>query len=86
MNEITKQNEPRRKEQTMKTRITEFRKAMEMTQQQLADTVEVTRQTIISLERGKYNPSLELAHRITKTLKKRYIEDVFILNWDIPKL
>ena len=64
----------------MKTKITEYRKSLELTQQELADTVEVTRQTIISLERGKYNPSLELAYRITKALKKRYIEDVFILQ------
>jgi putative transcriptional regulator len=64
----------------MKTHISEYRKALEMTQQELADIVEVTRQTIISLERGKYNPSLELAFRITKALKKRYIEDVFILE------
>ena len=64
----------------MKTKITEYRKSLELTQQELADTVEVPRQTIISLERGKYNPSLELAYRITKALKKRYIEDVFILQ------
>jgi putative transcriptional regulator len=64
----------------MKTYISEYRKALEMTQQQLADIVEVTRQTIISLEQGKYNPSLVLAFRITKALKKRYIEHVFILE------
>jgi putative transcriptional regulator len=64
----------------MKTHITEYRKTLKMTQQELADIVEVTRQTIISLERGKYNPSLELAFRITKALKKRYIEDVFLLE------
>ena len=64
----------------MKTRITEFRKQREMTQQNLADNVEVTRQTIISLEQGKYNPSLELAYRITKALHKKHIEDVFILE------
>ena len=64
----------------MKTRITHFRKSLEMTQQQLADTVEVTRQTIISLEQGRYNPSLELAHRITKALHKKHIEDVFIFE------
>jgi putative transcriptional regulator len=64
----------------MKTHISEYRKALEMTQQELADIVEVTRQTIISLEQGKYNPSLELAYRITKALKKRYIEDIFILE------
>jgi len=64
----------------MKSRIAEFRKSQKITQQELADIVEVTRQTIISLEQGRYNPSLELAHRITKALDKRYIEDVFILN------
>ena len=36
----------------------------EMTQQQLADKVGVTRQTIVALEKGKYSPSLELAFRI----------------------
>lgn len=50
-----------------------------MTQQDLADKVTVTRQTIISLEQGRYNPSLELANKITKALKKKHIEDVFIL-------
>ena len=64
----------------MKTKITEYRKSLEMTQQELADIVEVTRQTIISLEQGKYNPSLELAYRITKALKKKYVEEVFILG------
>jgi len=64
----------------LKTKITNLRKKHEMTQQQLADTVAVTRQTIISLEQGKYNPSLELAYRITKALKQKHIEDVFILK------
>jgi len=64
----------------MKTRITEYRKSLNVTQQQLADIVEVTRQTIISLEQGKYNPSLELAYRITKALHKKHIEEVFILE------
>jgi putative transcriptional regulator len=36
----------------------------EMTQQQLADKVKVTRQTIIAMEQGKYSPSLELAFRV----------------------
>jgi putative transcriptional regulator len=36
----------------------------EMTQQQLADKVGVTRQTIIAMEQGKYSPSLELAFRV----------------------
>ncbi len=51
-----------------------------MTQEELASLVEVTRQTIISLEQGKYNPSLDLAYKITKALKKKYIEEVFVMN------
>lgn len=64
----------------MKTRIKEFRKEQKITQEELAAMVEVTRQTINSLEQGKYNPSLELAHKITKTLRKDKIEDVFIME------
>ena len=47
-----------------------------MTQQQLADKVGVTRQTIIAIEASKYAPSLTLAFRIARTFKAR-IEDVF---------
>ena len=64
----------------MKTRITEYRKKLKLTQQDLADKVDVTRQTIISLEQGRYNPSLELAHRISKVLKAKKIEDVFLVD------
>lgn len=64
----------------MQTKIGELRKALGITQEELAEKVEVTRQTIISLEQGKYNPSLLLAHKITKTLKKEHIEDVFIIK------
>ncbi len=64
----------------MKTKITELRKKLKMTQQGLADKVNVTRQTIISLENGRYNPSLELAYRITKALKAKKIEHVFNLE------
>jgi putative transcriptional regulator len=48
----------------------------EMTQQQLADLVGVTRQTIIAIEQGKYAPSLPLAFRIAKAFKVG-IENVF---------
>lgn len=61
----------------MKTNIELFRKELKMTQEELAEKVSVSRQTIISLERGRYNPSLRLAHDITKALKKKAIEDVF---------
>lgn len=64
----------------MKTRIEEYRKKIGLTQEQLAEKVGVTRQTIISLEQGKYNPSLRLAHDITNILKQKYIESVFELD------
>jgi putative transcriptional regulator len=64
----------------MKTKITELRKKLKLTQEKLSSKVEVTRQTIISLEQGKYNPSLELAYKITKVLKAKKIEDVFLLE------
>ncbi len=51
-----------------------------MTQEELAEAVDVTRQTIIALEQGRYNPSLVLAYNVTKTLKRKSIEEVFILE------
>jgi putative transcriptional regulator len=48
----------------------------EMTQQQLADAVGATRQTIIAIEAGKYAPSLELAFRIARSFQLG-VEDVF---------
>ena len=58
-------------------RIRELRfNAGEMTQQELADRVEITRQTIIALEQGKYSPSLELAFLIADTFGVG-VEDVF---------
>ncbi|WP_281888697.1 helix-turn-helix transcriptional regulator [Paenibacillus sp. YYML68] len=48
----------------------------EMTQQQLADKVGVTRQTILALEKGNYSPSLELAFRIAHAFNLS-IEEVF---------
>ena len=64
----------------METKISELRKKLKLTQQDLADKVDVSRQTIISLEQGRYNPSLELAHKITKVLKAKKIEDVFKID------
>jgi putative transcriptional regulator len=51
----------------------------EMTQQQLAEKVKATRQTIIAIERGKYTPSLELAFRIARAFDTS-IEAVFYLE------
>ena len=50
--------------------------AGEMTQQELAEKVGVTRQTIIAIEAGKYSPSLELAFRIAEAFQTR-LEEVF---------
>jgi len=60
----------------MKTRIKELREKHNLTQEALADKVDVTRQTILFLEKGKYNPSLRLAYKISRVLKSK-IEEVF---------
>jgi len=60
----------------MKTRIKELREKLGFTQESLAERVDVTRQTILFLEKGKYNPSLRLAYRIARVLDSK-IEDVF---------
>ncbi|MDH3860654.1 MAG: helix-turn-helix transcriptional regulator [Gammaproteobacteria bacterium] len=62
----------------MKTRIKELRTARGMTQVDLAKEVGVRRETIVFLEKGKYNPSLQLAHKIASTFDMA-IEDVFLL-------
>ena len=60
----------------MKTRIRELREELGLTQEALAEKVDVTRQTILFMEKGKYNPSLRLAWRISAVLG-RPIEDIF---------
>lgn len=64
----------------MRTKISELRQGRKLTQQQLAEAVGVTRQTIISMEQGKYNPSLLLAAAVTRALGLRFIEEVFIID------
>ena len=63
----------------MKNRIQELRKERRVTQSELADAVEVTRQTIIALENGKYNASLILAHKIAQYFGMN-IEDIFVFD------
>lgn len=63
----------------MKNRIQELRREKKITQIELADALEVTRQTIISLESGKYNASLILAHK-TAQFFGMPIEDIFIFE------
>lgn len=61
----------------MENEIAFYRNKSGMTQEKLAELAGVTRQTIISLEQNRYNPSLLLAYRITRALKMAHIEDVF---------
>ena len=65
----------------MKNRIKELRKAHRISQEELATAVNVTRQTIISLENGKYNASLILAHDIAVYFGKT-IEEIFLFEED----
>jgi putative transcriptional regulator len=62
----------------MKTKIKELRASRGMTQAELAKKVDVRRETIVFLEKGKYNPSLLLAHKIATTFDLA-IEEVFLL-------
>ena len=65
----------------MKTRIKEYRARNNLTQAQLAEKVGVRRETIVFLEKGKYNPSLKLAHDIAMILEVK-IDDIFIFEND----
>lgn len=65
----------------MNNKIRELRKENTVTQDDLANAVGVTRQTIISLESGKYNASLQLAYKISKYFNMK-IEDIFIFEED----
>jgi putative transcriptional regulator len=59
--------------------IQEWRNKKKLTQQDLADAVNVTRATILALEKGSYNPSLELAFRLAKFFKTN-IEEIFFVT------
>ena len=63
----------------MRTRIKEFRARYNMTQEELAKKVGVRRETIVFLEKGKYNPSLKLAYKVAKVLNTT-IEELFIFD------
>jgi len=71
----------RNPEITMKTRIKEYRARRDMTQADLANAVGVRRETIVFLEKGKYNPSLKLAHDVARVLGTR-IDNLFIFEDD----
>ena len=61
----------------MKNRLEELRKTRGLRQEELADALEVSRQTIGSLENGRYNPSIQLAFKIARYFSLT-IEDIFI--------
>ncbi len=63
----------------MKTRIKEFRARHNLTQEDLAKKVGVRRETIVFLEKGKYNPSLKLAHDVARVLKTK-IDELFVFD------
>jgi putative transcriptional regulator len=65
----------------MRNRLKVCRAMYDMTQEELAKKVGVTRQTIISIEAGRYSPSLELAFRLAKIFNTT-IEDVFLFEED----
>jgi putative transcriptional regulator len=63
----------------MRTRIKELRARHDLTQDDLAKAAGVRRETVLYLEKGKYNPSLKLAHDIAKVLQTT-IDDLFIFD------
>lgn len=63
----------------MQTRIQELRRERRITQNELAEALEVTRQTVISLESGRYKASLVLAHKIAQFFGTT-IEEIFIFE------
>jgi putative transcriptional regulator len=63
----------------MKTKIKELRARYDLTQEDLAKKVGVRRETILFIEKGEYNPSLNLAHQIAKTLKTT-IDQLFVFD------
>ena len=65
----------------MRNRLPEYRKQFNLSQDKLAEMLGVTRQTIISIEKGKYNPSLPLAIRIARIFHAA-VEEIFIIDDD----
>ena len=63
----------------MKNEVKKYRKAVNLTQEELARNLSVTRQTINAIENNKYNPTLELALKMARYLKVS-VEDLFSLD------
>lgn len=69
--------------ETVFNQLRHFRRLADITQQELADRIGVTRQTILSIEKGKYTPSVALALQLAEALSVR-VEDLFQLNRGSP--
>lgn len=67
----------------MKNRLEELRRQRNLKQEDLANALEVSRQTICSLEKGRYNPSIQLAFKIARFFGLT-IEDIFIYEEEEP--
>ena len=65
----------------METKIRDYRVMKNLTQAELAEAVGVRRETVVFLEKGKYNPSLKLAHDVAKVLDAT-IDELFIFYDD----
>lgn len=69
----------------MQTKLKVYRAMHSLTQEELAKAIGVTRQTVIAMEKGKYNPSLELAFKIARYFKVS-IENIFIYDQNDSQL
>ncbi len=69
----------------MKNRIKVYRAMHDLTQEDLAKAIGVTRQTILAIEKGKYVPSLDLAFRIARYFRAN-VEEVFLYDEETPSL
>jgi putative transcriptional regulator len=69
----------------MKAKLKVYRAMHELTQEDLAREIGVTRQTIIAIEKGKYNPSLELAFKIAGYFEVS-IEDIFVYGQNLRSI
>jgi putative transcriptional regulator len=69
----------------MKTKLKVYRAMHDLTQEDLARKIGITRQTIIAIEKGKYNPSLELAFKIARYFEVA-VEDIFVYDQNLRSI
>jgi putative transcriptional regulator len=76
--------EIRQQKHTIKNHLKELREEKDWTQKKIADELNITRQTVYSIEKGTYNPSLLLAFKIAKLFDCK-IEDIFTFQEEKPE-